>query len=392
MTELRLGRCLLRRWRAGDAAALVRHANDAAVARNLNDGFPHPYTPADAAAWLERAAGNPLHWAIEVEGEACGDVGLRPGEDIGRVTARIGYWLGRAHWGRGIASEALAAASERAFAELGLQRLEACVFPWNPASARVLEKCGYQREAVLRQAAIKGGALHDLWLYARLRNGAPAARRFLELSHAIEDGMVTYPGLPAPQIGAHMSRADSRSHYAPGVEFHIGRASLVGNTGTYLDAPYHRWSEGVDLDALPLERCAGLEGIVLRVPGVRAVDASHFHGARLAGRAVLVHTGWSRHWRTSEYGGAAPYLTAGAAEALCAAGAALVGIDSINIDDRADGRRPVHSRLLQAGIPIVEHLTRLEELPDEGFRFSAVAAPIRGMGSFPVRAYAQIGG
>ena len=214
----------------------------------------------------------------------------------------------------------------------------------------------------------------------------------VDLSHTIEHGMVTYRGLPAPLICDHLSRADSRAHYAPGTEFHIGRIDMVANTGTYIDAPYHRYADGVDVAGLDLDRIAGLPGVVVRIDpaGTRAIDRSAFTATDVLGRAVLVHTGWSRHWRTDAYFEGHPFLTAGAAEYLRDQGAALVGIDSYNIDDTSAGTRPVHSTLLGAGIPIVEHMTRLQDLPLQGFRFWAVPPKVVGMGTFPVRAFAEL--
>ncbi|HEX2162592.1 MAG TPA: cyclase family protein [Thermoanaerobaculia bacterium] len=214
----------------------------------------------------------------------------------------------------------------------------------------------------------------------------------IDLSHAVEHGMVTYRGLPAPAICDFWSRESTRGHYAPGVEFQIGRIDMVANTGTYLDTPFHRYPDGHDLADLPLARCADLPGVVVRAAGTgRAVGPERFAGVDLAGRAVLVHTGWDRHWGTEAYFEGHPFLTAEAAELLAAAGAALVGIDSLNIDATDDGRRTVHSTLLAAEVPIVEHMTGLDRLPDGApFRFSAVPVKVRGMGSFPVRAYARL--
>lgn len=218
-------------------------------------------------------------------------------------------------------------------------------------------------------------------------------RRFIDLSHPVEPGMLMYPGLPAPVITDHLSRADSRAHYAEGTEFHIARVAMVGNTGTYIDTPFHRFETGDDLAALDLSALAELPGILIRAGDRgRRLDADLFERVDVAGHAVLVHTGWARHWPTEAYLQGHPFLTERAAEVLRDAGAALVGIDSFNIDDTADGRRPVHTTLLGAGIPIVEHLHGLEALPESGFRFSAVPAPVRAMGSFPVRAYASVGG
>jgi len=220
----------------------------------------------------------------------------------------------------------------------------------------------------------------------------------VELSHLIETGMRTYPGLPAPNVGEQLTRAASRAHYAPGTEFSVGRIELVGNTGTYLDAPFHRFADGDDLAALALASLVELPGLLVRAPaaGERGIDGEKLTRS-LAGRnprgcAVLVHTGWARLWGSDAYldDTRHPYLTRQAAEELAAAGAVLVGIDSLNIDDTTDGERPAHTVLLGAGIPIVEHLRGLDGLPEQGFRFTAAPAPVRGMGSFPVRAYARL--
>jgi kynurenine formamidase len=216
-------------------------------------------------------------------------------------------------------------------------------------------------------------------------------KRFVDLSHAIHDGLVTYPGLPAPRIGEHLTRAASRERYAPGTEFSIARIELLANTGTYLDAPFHRYEGGKDLAALELETLADLPGIVVRAPrGVRSIGAELLRGLELAGKAVLVDTGWSRHFGTPAYGTGHPFLTGSAAELLVEAGAVLAGIDSLNIDDTSTGERPVHSLLLERDVRIVEHLTNLEQLPDAPFRFFAVPVKVRGMGSFPVRAFAIV--
>ena len=212
--------------------------------------------------------------------------------------------------------------------------------------------------------------------------------RLIELNHVIEDGMITYKGLPAPIICDYLSRADSRNNYAPGTEFQIGRIDMVSNTGTYLDTPFHRYADGDDLAALPLERVTALPGRVVRATASVAVDIDRFAGIDVRGKAVLIHTGWDRHWRTDTYFEGHPYLTASAAELLRDAGAALVGIDSHNIDDTAGYARPVHSILLGAGIPIVEHMTGLAQLPDDGFQFHAAPPRVKGMGTFPVRAHA----
>jgi kynurenine formamidase len=218
------------------------------------------------------------------------------------------------------------------------------------------------------------------------------ATTLVDVSHVVADGTITYPGLPAPVITDHLSRAASRSRYAPGTEFQIGKIEMVANTGTYVDAPFHRYAEGADLAQLPLERVADLEGVVVRCAGraERAIDRDAFAGVAVRDRAVLVHTGWDRHWGTAAYDVGHPFLTRAAAAALVEAGARLVGIDSLNIDDTADGTRPAHTLLLGAGIPIAEHLCGLERLPDTGFRFFAVPVKVSGMGSFPVRAFAMV--
>jgi kynurenine formamidase len=216
---------------------------------------------------------------------------------------------------------------------------------------------------------------------------------FLELSHTIESGMITYKGLPAPLICDFLSREASRRIYAPGTEFHIGRIDMVANTGTYLDSPFHRFADGADLSELPLDSLAGLEGVRVRVdPGQRAITARQFQGLDLDGKAVLVHAGWDRHWRSDAYFEGHPFLTEDAAQLLCDAAVALVGIDSYNIDDTTDMARPVHTLLLGSNIPIVEHMTGLQFLPQNGFSFYAIPPKIRHFGTFPVRAFARVEG
>lgn len=217
--------------------------------------------------------------------------------------------------------------------------------------------------------------------------------QLIDVSHAVEHGMVTYRGLPAPVVCDFLSREDSRRHYAEGVEFHIGKVEMVANTGTYLDSPFHRYADGADLADLPLESLAALDAVVLRAEGVgRTIGVSDLRGLDVRGKAVLVQTGWDRHWRTDAYFEGHPFLSAEAAMLLRDSGAVLVGIDSLNIDDTADLTRPVHSTLLRAGIPIVEHLTGLAQLPDAGFRFFAVPVKFKGMGTFPVRAFGVVDG
>jgi kynurenine formamidase len=214
----------------------------------------------------------------------------------------------------------------------------------------------------------------------------------VDVSHAVEQGMITYKGLPAPLVCDYLSRERSRARNVPGTEFQIGRIEMVANTGTYLDSPFHRYENGTDLAGLPLERLADLDAVVIPIDPSRgrAVDRSVFRGAELRHKAVLVRSGWDVHWRTDRYFEGHPFLTRDAAEYLRDAGATLVGIDSLNIDDTADLTRPAHSILLAAEVPIVEHLCRLEGLPAGGFRFFAVPVKVKGMGTFPVRAFGLV--
>ena len=216
----------------------------------------------------------------------------------------------------------------------------------------------------------------------------------VDLSHPIEHGMTTYPGFPTPVISEWLTRDASRARYAPGTTFQITNIDMVANTGTYIDAPVHRFEKGADIGDYPLGAVADLPGIVIHATerAGRAVDADRFTQRDLKGKAVLVHTGWDAHWRKESYGSGHPFLTRAAAERLVAAGVALVGIDSMNIDDADDGTRPVHTALLAAGIAIVEHMCNLGALPDAGFRFFAVPPAVRGMASFPVRAFALVRG
>jgi kynurenine formamidase len=221
---------------------------------------------------------------------------------------------------------------------------------------------------------------------------AAERKRLVDLSHTIEDGMITYRGLPAPLICDHLSRVASRAIYAPGTEFQIGRIEMVGNTGTYIDSPYHRYADGDDIAGLALDAIASIDAVLVRITDTndRAIRRGAFAPFDVRGKAVLVHTGWDRHWRTDQYFEGHPFLTADAATFLRDAGAKLVGIDSLNIDDTAHGTRPVHTTLLGAGIPIVEHLRGLEALPPSGFRFTAAPPMVRGIGTFPVRAFAEL--
>ncbi|MEV7692867.1 cyclase family protein [Microbacterium sp. NPDC089189] len=221
--------------------------------------------------------------------------------------------------------------------------------------------------------------------------------RLIDLSHTITAGMVTYPGLPAPTLTPYLTREASRERYAPGTEFAMDIITMIGNTGTYLDSPFHRYADGADLAALDLASLVRVPTRVFHVRGAadRGVGARTFEGEDLAGKAVLIDTGWDAHFGTEAYGHPAPYLTGEAAAALIDAGAVLVGIDSLNIDDTSPetgGARPTHTQLLAAGVHVVEHLTGLDQLPEHGSFFTAVPPKIEGFGTFPVRAYAEIEG
>jgi arylformamidase len=215
----------------------------------------------------------------------------------------------------------------------------------------------------------------------------------VDLSHTIRAGMVTYPGLPAPSIDAYLTREASRRVYAAGTEFAMDTITMIGNTGTYLDSPFHRYSDGGDLASLALDTLVDLPAVVVhrRDAAARAIDIGDVPDDIEAGSAVLFHTGWDRHFGTETYGVDAPFLTAGAAQHLAGRRVALVGIDSVNIDDispAAAGERPVHTTLLAHGIHVVEHLANLAALPRRGARFTAAPPRIEGFGTFPVRAYA----
>ena len=244
--------------------------------------------------------------------------------------------------------------------------------------------CGGSARCARRLGAIRGAR--------PLTTGTRRRTLLIDLSHDVIHGMTTYRGLPGPIISDHLSRAGSRARYAPGTEFQIGRIEMVANTGTYVDAPFHRYPDGKDLSQLPLASIADLPGVVLRAPYARgrAVTPELLRGLDVAGKAVLVHTGWDEHWGTDRYGEGSPYLTEETAQLLAKRGARLVGIDAHNIDDTTGGTRPVHSLLLAREIPIAEHLCNLRALPDEGFRFFAVPVKVRGMGTFPTRAFAIV--
>jgi kynurenine formamidase len=222
-----------------------------------------------------------------------------------------------------------------------------------------------------------------------LAHGENPVTRLVDLSHVIENGMITYKGFPAPLICDYMSREESRAKYEAGTEFQIGKIEMVANTGTYIDSPFHRYADGADISELELGRLVDIDCIVVR-SSANSIGPESFSGLDFRGKGVLVHTGWDRHWRTDAYFENHPHLTLAAARHLAQGGAAIVGIDSLNIDSIATGARPVHTVLLGEGIPILEHMCNLGELPDAGFLLTAAPVAVRGMGSFPVRAFAAV--
>ncbi|MFF1878049.1 cyclase family protein [Leifsonia sp. NPDC058230] len=229
----------------------------------------------------------------------------------------------------------------------------------------------------------------------RRGDAANGRRRLVDLSHRIRAGLITYPGLPAPVITPHLTREDSRAVYAPGTEFELDVITMIGNTGTYLDSPFHRYADGGDLASLDLGTLVGLPAEVFHLADAttRGIPPEVFWDRELAGTAVLLHTGWDAHFGTPAYATGAPYLTERGARHLVEAGVALVGIDSLNIDDtESGGERPAHSLLLEAGIHVVEHLTALGEVPARGARFTATPPAVEGFGTFPVRAFAEFDG
>lgn len=216
-------------------------------------------------------------------------------------------------------------------------------------------------------------------------------RKLIDLSHTIEDGIITYKGLPAPIVCDYLSREDSKKHYAEGTTFHIGKIEMVANTGTYLDSPFHRYENGKDVSELELNAVADLEGILFHADkNKRSIGKELFLNHDLKNKAVLVHTGWDRHWKTDQYFEGHYFLTEEAAVYLKECGVKLVGIDSLNIDDTSTNSRPVHSMLLGADILIVEHMCNLDKIPADSFRFFAVPVKVKGMGTFPVRAFAAV--
>lgn len=249
--------------------------------------------------------------------------------------------------------------------------------------------------ADLRLLMVGAIRIHNKRIIAEAHKRKPgdaSASRYVDLSHVIENGTVTHRGLPPPVICDYLSREASRSRYAPGTEFHIAKIEMVANTGTYIDCPFHRFADSRDFSQIGIEQLADIDAIVVRA-GQRdspAVGIEYFRDLKIRNRAVLVHTGWDRHWNTPAYLGEHPFLTEDAATYLRDCGVKLVGIDSMNIDDTRGNSRPVHSALLGAGILIAEHLCNLSALPDDGFAFSAVPPKFKGVGTFPVRAMARL--
>lgn len=317
--------------------------------------------------------------------------------------AGIDLFLGRAWQGRGLGSEAIRAVVDHLLRERGHHRITIDPAAYNLRAIRAYERVGFRPIGRMRRCERGAdGTWHDGLLMELVVEGSlpvrpepmPAPGRFIDLSHTITHGLITYRGLPAPLICDYLSRKDSRRHYAEGTEFHIGKIEMVANTGTYVDSPFHRYADGKDLADLDLARLADVEVVVLRARDRkgRAIDVAELAvlPADLRGKAVLIDTGWDQHFATDQYFEGHPFLTAAAAAWLVQAQPAIVGIDSLNIDDTADLHRPAHSLLLGADIPIVEHLTRLDRIPEEPARFFAVPVKVRAFGTFPVRAFAQL--
>jgi arylformamidase len=222
-----------------------------------------------------------------------------------------------------------------------------------------------------------------------------ATTRLVDLTQPIDESIPMFPGLPGLELSTVLSREASRAHYAEGVEFLIQRYAITGNSGTYMDTPYHRYPHGLDLATLPLESTVGLPGVRIdardaMTSGRRRIDESFLNGTDVRGKAVLCWTGWDDRWPGDDYLEPNPFLCRELATNLIAGGAVLVGIDTWNIDDTEDMSRPAHSVLLSHGIPIVENLCGLGNLSMEGFQFSAAPLPVRRGTAIPVRAYAVI--
>ncbi len=249
--------------------------------------------------------------------------------------------------------------------------------------------------ADMRLLMVGAVRIHNKRIIAEAHKRKPVdafASRYVDLSHVIENGTITHRGLPAPIICDYLSREASRTRYASGTEFHIAKIEMVANTGTYIDCPFHRFADGRDFSQIGIEQLADIDAVVVRAErrDSLAIGVEYFRGLQIGNRAVLVHTGWDRHWNTQEYLGEHPFLTEDAATHLRDGGAKLVGIDSMNIDDTRGNTRPVHTTLLGAGILIAEHLCNLSALPDDGFAFSAIPPKFKGVGTFPIRAMARL--
>ena len=215
----------------------------------------------------------------------------------------------------------------------------------------------------------------------------------IDVSHVIEDGMITYKGFPAPIICDYLNREDSKSHYQQGTSFQIGAITMSSNTGTYVDVPFHRYEDGKDLSEIALSSLANLDGIKIIIDqDIKEIGVEHFKGKDIGQKAVLIETNWSRHWRTDPYFENYPYVNEEAAQYLLDQGVLFVGIDSYNIDDTSGETRPCHSILLHNEIPICEHMTGLSSLPEDNFKFFAVPVKVKGMGTFPVRAFGIVEG
>lgn len=397
MTILQTPRLLLATWYSSDIDVFRPIATDPEVMRYI--GIGEPWEDERIARFITRQIDNYNRfgycmWKLmdRQSGKLVGLCGLEPLAETGMV--EIGWWLATDCWGKGLATEAAQAVLAFGFHRKRLPEIVAIAHPKNSASLNVMENIGltFSHETDSDTLGLRSsGVPLVLWrMQSPFQNEHPS--RLVDLSHTIEEGMITYRGLPAPIICDFLSREASRSFYTEGTEFQIGNIEMVANTGTYLDSPFHRYREGNDLADLKLESLADLDAIVVRLSDYdqRAIDASAFADYDVAGKAVLVHTNWAQHWRTDQYFEGHPFLTLDAAIHLRNNGVQLVGIDSYNIDSTDDMERPAHTILLGANIPIVEHMRGLELLPDNGFRFYAVPAQVKGLGTFPVRAFALV--
>ena len=402
MTIFQTPRLQLATWYRSDAELLKAIATDPQMMRYIGSG--EAWDDARIAQFIERQMNHYNRfgycmWKLidRQNGRLIGLCGLQPLAETGMAETgmvEIGWWIATDCWGRGLATEAAQTVLAFGFHQKQLPEIVAIAHPENGASLNVMEKIGLRFSQHTDSDTLGlqvSGIPIVLW---RMKNPflSNHPSQLVDLSHTVEEGMITYRGLPAPIICDFLSREAARAVYTEGTEFQIGKIEMVANTGTYLDSPFHRYREGGDLSDLALESLADLDAVVVRVAkhGQRAIDADAIAGRDLAGKAVLIHTGWARHWRTDSYFEGHPFLTLDAAIALRDAGVRLVGIDSYNIDSTDDMERPAHTILLGANIPIVEHMTGLELLPESGFRFYAIPAKVKGFGTFPVRAFALL--